>query len=128
MRVVIDTSIIIDYIRGGSKWENFIKNISEDSEFYLPTIVIYELFSGESTRQALHKKVITNFLRHFRRIELNEEIAIVAGELYRDVSKILGVGDYIIAASALAINAEVLTINRKHFQQIPNLKLYDLLN
>lgn len=124
MKVVIDTSIIIDFIRGGSKWEDFIKNTPEDTEFYLPTIVIYELFSGESTRQAGHVKVINDFLRYFRRIELNEEIAILAGELYRDVSKNFGVEDYVIAASALEVNAEVLTFNIKHFQQIPNLKIY----
>lgn len=124
MKVVVDTSIIIDYIRGGSKWENFIKNISDDIEFYLPTIVIYELFSGESTRQSEHVKVITNFLKHFRRVELNEEIAIMAGGLYRDISKNFGVQDYVIAASALEMNAQILTLNIKHFQQIPNLKIY----
>ena len=126
MKVVVDTSILIDYIRGGDKWITFIQELEEGSELYLPTIVIFELFSGKSTKVPAHTTEILYFLRQFHRIELDETIAKRAGELYRDINQNFQVPDYIIAASALSIGGSVLTLNHKHFQQIPALDLYQI--
>ncbi len=126
MKVVVDTSILIDYLRGGKKWEMFIKEIDDGTELLLPTIVIFELFSGSSTKSLAKKFDVIDLLKQFRQIDLDEAIARVAGELYRDVKQTLEVPDYIIAASALSINAQVVTLNQKHFAQIPNIHLYPL--
>lgn len=125
MKAVVDTSILIDYVRGGSRWEHFIAENEEDTELYLPSIVVFELFSGKSTRDPKHAQEIIRFLKHFHIIELTEEIARRAGELYRDVKKTINVPDYIIAASALQIGASVVTLNQKHFEHIPGLRLFE---
>lgn len=124
MRLIIDTSILIDYLRGGMKWEELLKKFEKDTELFLPTIVIFELFSGKSTSDPKVIKEINNFINFFQKVELTEKIAKRAGELFRDVNKNLGAPDYIIAASALELNATVLTLNKKHFEQITNLDLY----
>lgn len=126
MKLVVDTSILIDHLRGGVAWRDFLARAEKDIEFFLPTIVIFELYSGKSTqdRHILHK--VINLVRLFQTIELDGEIAIRAGELYRDVSKDLQVPDYIIAASALKIGGIVLTLNRKHFKLIPGVSLHPL--
>jgi predicted nucleic acid-binding protein len=126
MRLVIDTSILIDYLRGGTLWEELVRNLKKDTEIYLPTIVVFEIFSGKSTSNPKIAKEINNFLAYFQRIELTEDIAIRAGELFRDVNRNLGAPDYIIAASALELNATVVTLNKKHFEQITNLNIYPL--
>lgn len=126
MKVVIDSSILIDYLRGGSKWEYFLTKVEKDVELFLPTIVVFELFSGASTKDLHKAKEISAFLRHFQKIDLDGEIAEQAGKLYRDVSKDLEVPDYIIAASSLAVGATVLTLNLKHFKKIPGVALYPL--
>jgi len=126
MKLVIDTSILIDYLRGGILWEELIGNLKKDTEIYLPTIVVFEIFSGKSTSDPKIAKEINNFLAYFQRIELTDDIAKRAGELFRDVNKNLGAPDYIIAASALELNATVVTLNRKHFEQITNLNIYPL--
>lgn len=128
MKIVTDTSILIDYLRNGQKGIQFIKEIdgNEDLELFLPTIVIFELFSGQSTKNPLIVAKILNLLESFQRIELTEEIARVSGQLFRDTKKRIQVSDYIIAASALQINAQIVTLNQKHFEQIPNLNLYTL--
>lgn len=126
MKIVIDTSILIDSLRGGTKWQDFLKDLSQEVELYIPTVVIFELFSGHSTKNVeIHRKV-ENIITYLRRIELTEEIAIRAGGLYRDIKQTLQVPDYIIAASCLSIGGMVVTLNRKHFEQIPNLSLYPL--
>ncbi len=126
MKLVIDTSILIDYLRGGTLWEELVRNLKKDTEIYLPTIVMFEIFSGKSTSNPKIAKEINNFLAYFQRIELTEDIAKRAGELFRDVNRNLGAQDYIIAASALELNATVVTLNKKHFEQIANLNIYPL--
>lgn len=129
MKIVVDTSILIDYLRGGKRGVQFIEEIEgdEDSELFVPTIVIFELFSGQSTKSPIIVTKILNLLKFFQRIELTEEVARLAGGLLRDTKQRIQVPDYIIAASALQVNATVATLNQKHFVQIPNLNLYSFL-
>lgn len=126
MKLVLDTSIIIDYLRDGKKGVEFFDKERVISEFYLPTIVIFELFSGKSTQNFTALEIVNDFIKFFQRIELTESIAEQAGKIYRDVSTSLQVPDYIIAASALEVNATVVTLNKKHFEQIPNISIYPL--
>lgn len=129
MKFVIDTSILIDHLRGGKTWKNFLVEIKgEDISLSIPTIVIFELFSGKSTQNSYIVNKIAKLLKNFQQIELDERIAKRAGMIYRDISKTLQVPDYLVAASALEVGATVLTLNRKHFQEIPNLSLYPLEN
>lgn len=125
MKLVVDTSILIDYLRGGNKWEDVVREVKVEGEFFLPTIAIFELFAGESTRKPQTQKKILDIIDFFQKIELTEEIAKKAGELYRDIRKDLQSPDYIVAASALRIGGSVVTLNRKHFEQIPGLSLFE---
>lgn len=126
MKVVVDSSIIIDYLRGGKKWDDFIDSVERNTQLFLPTVVIFELFSGNSTRNRHNLQKMITFIHEFQRIDLNESIAKAAGELFRDGKIKIQAADYIIAASALEIGGAVLTLNQKHFQQIPHLPLYPL--
>ena len=85
-------------------------------------MVIFELFSGQSTRkpEVLKNKPI---LKPFPKIDFDAKIAQRAGQIFRDLSVHIDVPDYIVAASALEIGAYVATVNIKHFSQIPGLLL-----
>ncbi|EKD65147.1 MAG: hypothetical protein ACD_50C00175G0002 [uncultured bacterium] len=126
MRLVVDTSILIDYLRGGAIWQDFLTTAPRNTELFLPTIAVVELFSGKSTKKASVAKDISDLLTLFTDIELDETIARKAGELRRDIGTHIDPQDYIVAASALSIGGEVLTLNRKHFEQIPQLSVYPL--
>lgn len=128
MKIVVDSSIIIDYLRGGKNWEELISSAEteQDVQLFLPTIVIFELYSGTSTKNVKKLQEMIYFISQFQRIDLNENIARLAGELSRDVQQHIQAPDYIIAASALQMNAQVVTLNKKHFEQIPNINLYPL--
>lgn len=124
MKLVVDSSILIDHLRGGSIWSQLLYDFKEDLELFVPTIVIFELFSGKSSKDSVDQ--INKLLKVFKRLELNEKIARQAGELHRDAGKNIDSEDCIIAASALEIGASVLTLNKKHFAQIPNLPIYPI--
>ena len=127
MKLVVDTSILIDYLRGGKIGSELFDRIEkQNGELFIPTIVIFELFSGKSSDNHSVLIKITNFIHNFKRIDLTEEIAIRAGKMYKQLGKQIGPQDYIIAASALEIGGTVVTLNKKHFQNIPGLPLYPL--
>jgi predicted nucleic acid-binding protein len=125
MKVIVDSSVFIDSLRGGRKGDAIFDGIEkENAEMLIPTVVIFELFSGQSTKDPVIKKKITALIRNLKRVELTEEIAMRAGELYRQFGKRIGVSGHIIAASALEIGASIATLNKKHFEQIPHVSLY----
>lgn len=126
MKLVIDSSILIDHLRGGTKWQDFLNEVPRSAGLFLPVIVIFELFSGKSTKKASVTKQISNLLKEFTYIEFSETIAIKAGQLSRDIGYHIDPTDYIIAASALDIGGTVVTLNKKHFEQIPGLNLFEL--
>lgn len=124
MKLVIDTSILIDKLRGGTKWDEFLNVLDDDVELYLPSIVIFEMFSGKSSKKKEITKKIVNFRKYFREIGLTPEIAKRAGEINRDVPMSLDLPDYIIASTAIEIGAQIVTLNKKHFTQIPQVVIY----
>lgn len=127
MKYVIDTSIVIDELRGGGKLTKILKHFDRNGDgvtFYVPTIVIFELFAGKSTRNVKSAQKIHHFIKTFARIELTAPIAQRAGELSRD-GVTLDIPDYIIAASALEIGGIVVTLNAKHFVRVPGLMIYE---
>lgn len=123
MKIVLDTSIIIDKLRGGRVWETLISDVDLSSEVYIPTVVIFELFSGQSTRKTEVVKKINQFLKPFPKLDFDAKIAQRAGQIFRDLPTKVDVPDYIVAASALEIGAYVATANTKHFSKIPGLLL-----
>lgn len=126
MKIIADTSILIDHLRGGNAWKKIVSEIDDNTQLFVPTIVLFELFSGTSTEKTAVVNQIYKLLGKFQRLDLDELIARQAGELYRDTNKTLQVPDYIIAASAIQINAHVATLNQKHFEQIPNLSIFSI--
>lgn len=124
MKFVIDTSIIIDKLRGGNSWDDFRRDIDENSEFYISSIAIFELFLGLSTRKPDVRNKIVNFLKYFRIIDVNPGIARKGAEIARDVVKVIEAADCLIAATAIKIGAQVVTLNKKHFEKIPGVAIF----
>lgn len=126
MKLIVDTSILIDKLRGGKKWDEFLSVLDSNVELYLPSIAIFELFSGLSSRKPQISLKISNLRKFFREVDLTPEIAKRAGEINRDVAGNLDLPDYIIAATAIEIGAQIVTLNKKHFQKIQGVSIYQI--
>jgi tRNA(fMet)-specific endonuclease VapC len=126
MKYVFDTSILIDWLRTG-KTAHSIATVFDNTDdfFYISSVTAFELFSGLSSKKLDEIKKIKHLLGYFEIIDLDWNIGKIAGEIYRDNIKNLQVPDYIIAATALEIDAVVVTLNKKHFEKIPNLLLWE---
>jgi predicted nucleic acid-binding protein len=126
MKLVLDTNIFIDKLRGGTKWDEFLSNIDKDAEMYLPTIVIFELFSGLSSKKKPIIEEINGFKKYFHQVDLTWNIARRAAEIHRDCPQSTDAFDCIIGATAIEIGAQVVTLNQKHFQKIPGVSIYEI--
>jgi predicted nucleic acid-binding protein len=120
--LLIDTNIIINYLRGDSKATDFIEAFGKEN-LALSSIVKMELYNGVLNRVEYLK--IKKELNDFVRLELNESIGQTALFLSKKyaLSHHMSVADTLIAATALVYDLELKTYNLKDFRFIPTLKV-----
>jgi len=119
-KVFVDTDVIIDCMRGREEAVAFIKAIK--SRIILSAMTIAELYAG--IKGAEEERALETFLSLRLIVPVTTEIAKAAGLLKRDFGKSHGVGiaDAILAATAQAKNAELATLNIRHYPMLPGLK------
>ncbi len=126
MKLIIDTNVLIDALRLKKDATDIIDSFeSFKDELYISSIVGFELFSGKSSENSYQQKLIRDFLDYFQVLDVTWNIAQRAGEIYRGGVTRLEFPDYIIAATAMELGGEVVTLNKKHFSQIPGIRLYE---
>ena len=126
MNILVDSSVFIDFLRSGMGDLPAIFDLLErdSANLYIPTIVITEIWAGQSMKRKSSKDSVERILRRFIRVDLDEKIAKKAGGLMRD-SNVLDASDAIIAATVLESNTELATQNKKHFKSIKGLKFFN---
>ena len=117
---LVDTDVLIDFLRGNEKAIELINTISP--HIILSPIVVAELFAGVKGDDEL--SVLNNFISFFRIVPIDTEIAKMGGLYKRDFGKSHGIGlaDALLAATAYQENAEILTLNIKHYPMVNDLK------
>lgn len=118
--ILVDTDVLIDFLRGNDKAITFIEKFSP--HIILSPIVVAELYAG--VKGANELSVLDNFVSLFRVVPIDFEIAKAGGLYKRDFGKSHGVGlaDAILAATADKENAELKTLNIKHYPMIKGIK------
>jgi predicted nucleic acid-binding protein len=118
--ILIDTDILVDFFRGYSNAVGFVNAYND--RIILSSIVVAELFAG--VKGDAEQDALQDFISLFRVVPLNTEIAKAGGLYKRDYGNSHGVGlaDAILAATAAAENAELKTLNTKHYPMLKGLK------
>ena len=116
---LLDTDVLIDFFRGYNKAVSFVNRYS--SRIILSSIGIAELYAG--VKEGAEQISLENFVSLFRVVHVTAEIAKAGGFYKRDYGKSHGVGlaDAIIAATSEAEDAELKTLNIKHYPMIKGL-------
>jgi len=82
-RVLIDTSIVIEYLRSSERQKsNFIK-LYKDNELIISVISVFELFNGATTEKK--KQDIENICNEIETLDFDIETAKMASEIYRQL-------------------------------------------
>lgn len=115
-RLLIDTDVLIDYLRANADAVSYLENLHEVP--LISVITVAELHAG--VREGSERTALSDFLEAFEIAPLTKEIASAGGLYRRDFGASHGVGlnDALIAATAHVNNAELVTLNRKHFPML----------
>jgi predicted nucleic acid-binding protein len=118
--ILPDTDVLIDFFRGYGKAVAFINKYN--TLIILSSIVVAELFAG--VKGDAEQAALQDFVSLFPVVPVDTEIGKAGGLYRRDYGKSHGVGlaDAILAATAVAKNAELKTLNTKHYPMLKGLK------
>jgi hypothetical protein len=114
---LIDTNILIDYLKGDLSAVEFINNLSVPP--VISVLPVAEIYSGAKENEMAE---IEEFLSAFRIINVDYEIAQTGGLFRNKYFKSHGVclADGIIAATAILNDLKLSTLNTKHFHMLDN--------
>lgn len=120
---LIDTDVLIDYLRGNPKAVEFLRELVEESTCCISSITIAELYIG--VKEGIERNILDIFIKQFEVIVLDGNIAIKGGLLRRKFGKNHGTGlvDALIAASAEEFTLKLITLNKKHFPMLNDVRV-----
>jgi predicted nucleic acid-binding protein len=119
---LLDTSVAIDHLRGFPPAVELLTTLLRAEESLLASeIVRFELLAGVREKEV---DALERFFSAISWVPVGEEIARVAGLLaqrHRRSHSGIDDADYLIAATALLLEADLQTTNVRHFPMITGL-------
>lgn len=116
--LLIDTDVIIDYLRGRAEAVTYLEGLQEP--LLVSAVTVAELYAG--VREGAERTALEQFLAAFEVVPVDEAIAVLGGLFRRDYGKshATGLADALIAATAESRQATLVTLNAKHFPMVNN--------
>ncbi|MCP4153304.1 MAG: type II toxin-antitoxin system VapC family toxin [bacterium] len=118
--LLLDTDVLIDFLRG---YPDAVKYVKEHTNrIVISAISIAELYAGVKGNKEMEK--LKSFLALFPVLEVSENIAKTAGLYKNQYSKShnTGLADALIAATVDFHDANLITLNSKHFPMFSDLE------
>ena len=120
--ILVDTSILIDYYRKTNKANSaWVGLVEQGYEFVISAITKYELYSGATKTQIEFWDSIMEAISIIPFDETCVDTAVDINATLKRKRKQIDLADLFIAATAIAHNLSVATLNKKHFDRIDEL-------
>lgn len=120
---LLDTTVAVDYLRGRPDAVAPLTGLRDSrDDLVVSELVRFELLAGA---RASELQQLGRFLAALEWVPVNARVARIGGELarrYRMSHGGIGDADYLIAATALLLEAELLTTNVRHFPMLAGLR------
>ncbi len=126
--VILDTNIIIDHLRRSSN-DSLLSKLSKNysrEEIGISVISLQELYEGNSTTSPTKENQMMAIIAQLNVLPYDVDVARLSGKIARDSKNVIDLADAAIAATTIISEGELCTLNTKHFQNIPNLKLFQV--
>ncbi len=119
--MLVDTDILIDYLRGHPEAVSFLESRIED--IFISVVSVAELYQG--VRDGQERTRLSRMISALVVLPLTEEIAETAGLYRRDYRDRIGCGlaDCMIAATASEHHLALVTLNNKHFTMLQDIMM-----
>ena len=114
--ILVDTDVLIDFLRGREQAVSFVAR--ESDRLILSSIVVAELYAGaRGGEDDTEQSTLRGFLSLFRIVHVTSAIARLGGLYKRDYGRSHGIGlaDAVVAATATLEDAELKTLNVRHY-------------
>jgi predicted nucleic acid-binding protein len=120
---LVDTSVAVDHLRGEQPATQLLRRLVEEDEVLAASEVTrFELATGARETEL---SALEQFCSGLSWVPVGEEVARTAGGLasrYRAAHGGIDMADYLIAATSLLLDADLLTTNVRHFPMFPELQ------
>ena len=120
---LLDTTVAVDYLRGRQPAVTLLGSLGgSPGDVIASELVRFELLAGAREHEL---DALERFLAAFEWVPVNRKVARVGGELarrFRPSHSGIEDVDYLIAATALILDAELLTTNVRHFPMLESLQ------
>jgi hypothetical protein len=119
-RCLVDTDVLIWYLRGQSETVNLVNGIAGNHELAISVISRTEILVDMKEKEKQQTETLVNGLVSY---QITTEIADLAASLikkWRKKGKTVTIPDALIAATVIAKDIYFLTYNQKHFPMLKN--------
>jgi len=120
---ILDTSVAVDHLRGAQLAVDLLDRLNEEEEPLVASEVVrFELLAGVREDEV---ETLEQFLSALSWAPVDEAVTRTAGSLARRFRRAhtgIDDADYLIAATALVLDAELLTTNVRHFPMLADLR------
>jgi len=124
-RVLVDTSIFIEYFRKEKKKNTKLYLLREEGyEIVTSSICYFEYMSGSKNGE-----FDTILFKNIAVIDFDKEQAYIASQTFKDLKQrnaLIEFRDILISSSAITLDIPLATLNQKHFERIEDLKLLEI--
>jgi predicted nucleic acid-binding protein len=124
--VVLDTNVIIDYIRQPASADSHLVKFIQSNptqDLAVSIITVQELYVGQSSKSLMEEQLFLKIIEPFKIVPYEFETAKLAGKIMRDSKIPVFFADAAIAATTILNKAKLFTLNKKDFQGAKELKL-----
>ena len=130
MKLLFDTSILVEIDRHNEKTIKLLQKLAEQEELFISTITVAEILTGSNLRKDAPIALLKarEVLNQFLWIDVDGDVAEIMARLYSYLllekkEKSIEYPDVLIAATFLSLRGEALiTLNKKDFQIFPHIK------
>ena len=123
MKLLLDTSVIIDFQRTKQKQDTWLFQLAErGNDLYISILTHAELYAGASIWESkAKKKELEIVLSNLTVLPLSLEVSQMTGKIRHSFG--IKMTDAIIAATAIINKISLATFDKKDFPRVKNLKL-----
>jgi predicted nucleic acid-binding protein len=120
---LLDTTVAVDHLRGQQGAVDLLRSLVESDETLVASEVVrFELLAGVRDEEL---PALEQFFSAIAWVAVGEEVARAAGALarkHRRAHSGIDDADYLVAATALLLDADLLTTNVRHFPMLEDLQ------
>ncbi len=124
--ILIDTDIVIEYLRSKDKSSTKLIKLIEEHDLFLSSISEFELYLGAKTIR--HQDDLEILFSEVEVIPFDFGCGKIAANIWKDTQsrhQHIEIKDIFIASIAISNDVWLQTFNKKHFQGIKGLKIWE---